>query len=207
MNYLFWALFVIATPIVAVIAFIVYRVVKVRGQNRRLDVERFERVAPLYDALESGVGINEEDVRPFAEDLVTRWTTIELLRDRNLLELLPAEASTIEWAAEGNLAQWLEFPTELNKVPDEMEHVERVTIDFDNEGNKVHYHVFKYRTDEPHWAAANGWMLGIAGPYFDDSKPFDWPTATFSRCSSKLGEVTPEEEARWVHENIASRAV
>ncbi len=192
----------IAIPVVLVVGFIVYRLVKVTGQNRKLSAERLRRIEPLIDALESGRGLDEEQVRPFANNLATRWTTIDLLKERGLLELLPADAS-IEWAAEGNLAQWLEFPTELDAIPDEIEHVKRVSIDVDDK--KVHYHVFKYRVDEPHWAASIGWMLGVVGPYSDDSNYFDWPTATFSRVSSKFDEVTPEDEALWVHQNIANR--
>jgi hypothetical protein len=152
---------------------------------------------------ESGRGLDEQQVLPFANDLATRWTTIDLLKEHGLLDLLPADAS-IEWAAEGNLAQWLEFPTELDAIPDEIKHVKQVSLDRDD-GNKVYYHVFKYRVDDPHWAASIGWMLGVVGPYSDESNYFDWPTATFSRVSSKFDEVTPEDEALWVHQNIASR--
>jgi hypothetical protein len=61
-----------------------------------------------------------------------------------------------------------------------------VTINFDEEGNKVDYHVFKYRVNEPHWAAKDGWMLGVVGPYFDDSKATDWPHSTFSRLQQQI---------------------
>jgi len=131
MSLWFWILIVIAIPVVLVVGFIVYRLVKVTGQNRKLSAERLRRIGPLIDALESGRGLDEEHVLPFANDLATRWTTIDLLKERGLLDLLPADTS-IEWAAEGNLAQWLEFPTELDAIPDEIEHVERVTIDVDD---------------------------------------------------------------------------
>lgn len=107
--------------------------------------------------------------------------------------------------AESNLANWLEFPTELDACPDEMEHIKRVTFDFDGRNNNVHYEVFKYRVNEPHWAAKNGWMLGVVGPFFDDSKPYDHPGATFSRTGSTVDKVSPDEEAKWVHENISMR--
>jgi hypothetical protein len=110
---------------------------------------------------------------------------------------------TIEKGAESNLANWLEFPTELDACPDEIEHVERVTIPFDKENN-VHFHVFKFRINEPHWAAKDGWMLGVTGPYFDDSEAYDHPAATFSRFR-KVEAVSPEEEANWVYNNIAKR--
>lgn len=54
-----------------------------------------------------------------------------------------------------------------------------------------------------HWAAKNGWIIGVVGPYFDDSNPFDFPQATFSRVSSMLDKASPDDEAKWVHDNIS----
>jgi hypothetical protein len=176
----------------------------VNTQSQKLASERFERIKPLLVKFDGGQAISADEVKPFAFGLGTREATYELLKEKNSLNLFPAELLTIEKGAEANLATWLEFPTELDAIPDEMEHIKRVTIPFDKENN-VYYHVFKFRTNEPHWAAKDGWMMGVVGPYFDDSKPYDFPGATFSRLSSLVGTITPEEEAKWVHENISMR--
>jgi hypothetical protein len=198
--------FIIIGLIVLVIAiFATYRIITVKKQNNKLNAERFERVKELYDKLERGQTLTEKDVLPFAQNLLTRETTYQLLSDHNMTDLFPKEYYTIEKAAESNLANWLEFPTELDACPDEIEHIKRVTFDFDGQNNFVHYEVFKYRVNEPHWAAKDGWILGVVGPYFDDSKPYDFPQATFSRISSTFDKVTPDEEAKWVHENISMR--
>jgi len=84
-----------------------------------------------------------------------------------------------------------------------MKLVKRVTIKYDN--NNVYYYVFKFKINEPHWAAKDGWMLGVVGPYFDDSKPYDFPSGTFSRLSSKYETTSPDDEAKWVHENISMK--
>ena len=199
-----WILLVFGVLLLIPLAFLAYRIVKVRLQNRHLNAERWKRIAPLYKAIETSRGINEADVRPFAKDLATRWITLEFLRSFDLIELFPRELYSIEQTGMGNLATWLEFPTELDAIPNEIEHLKLVTIDFDDEGNKVFYHVYKFRIDDPHWAAENAWMLGVVGPYFDDSSPEDYPTATFSRLT-KLDDNTPDEEARWVHENVSLR--
>ena len=185
--------------------FAVYRLSIVKRRNKKLGEERFERVKVLYDKLESGTALTEIDVKPFAQNTLTREVAYQLLNEHNKTNLFPKAYYTIVKGAESNLVNWLEFPTELGASPDEIEHVKRVTFDFDEESNFVHYEVFKYRVDEPHWAAKDGWMLGVVGPYFDDSKPFDFPNATFSRVSSTVDKVTPDEEARWVHENISTR--
>lgn len=190
---------------VAAVIFVIYRSRKVKGQIRKLTDQRFERIRPLYDKLENGENISADDILPFAQNVRTREATFQLLHNYNKPELFPTEYLTIVKSAESNLANWLEFPTELDTCPDELEHIKRVTIDFDGEHNFVHYEVFKYRVNEPHWAAKDGWMLGVVGPYFDDSKPYDFPHATFSRTDSTVDKVTADEEALWVHQNISRR--
>jgi hypothetical protein len=189
----------------ALLLFAIYRIIRVKQQNRLLNEQRFEREKKLYDQLEKGAIVTTTDVLPFAANLLTRETTYRLLSDYNKTDLFPRDYYSIVKGAESNLANWLEFPTELDACPDEMEHIKRVSIDFDGNKNMVYYEVFKYRTNEPHWAAKNGWMLGVVGPFFDDSKPYDFPGSTFSRCDSTVDKITPEEEAKWVHENISNR--
>jgi hypothetical protein len=196
---------VIGFIVLAIVIFVIYRTWSVKKQNRKLNEQRFERIKPLYEKLESRQFITTEDILPYARNLLTREVVFQLLREHNKTDIFPKEYFTLIKGAENNLANWLEFPTELDACPDEIEHVRRVTFDFDGQNNFVHYEVFKYRVDEPHWAAKNGWILGIVGPYFDDSKPYDFPHATFSRVNSTLNEITPDEEAKWVHDNISKR--
>lgn len=198
-------LIILGLIILVIAIFGLYRLVTVKRQNTKLNAERFERVKELYNKLESGQNLTEKDVLPFAQNLLTRESSYELLRDQNKTDIFPKEYYTIVKGAESNLANWLEFPTELNACPDEIEHLKRVTYDFDGQNNFVHYEVFKCRVNEPHWAAKDGWFLGVVGPYFDDSKPYDFPHATFSRINSTLNKITADEEAKWVHENISLR--
>lgn len=198
-------LIILGLIVLVITIFGLYRLVTVKRQNRKLNAERFERVKELYNKLESGQNLTEKDVLPFAQNLLTRESSYQLLRDQNKTDIFPKEYYTIVKGAESNLANWLEFPTELNACPDEIEHLKRVTYDFDGQNNFVHYEVFKCRVNEPHWAAKDGWFLGVVGPYFDDSKPYDFPHATFSRINSTFNEITADEEAKWVHENISLR--
>ncbi|MFT4204516.1 MAG: hypothetical protein QM610_11475 [Chitinophagaceae bacterium] len=191
--------------VLAIIVFAVYRLVTVKRQNSKLNAERFERIKELYDKLESGQTVTEKDVLPFAQNLLTSETTYQLLSDHNKTDFFPKEYYTIVKGAESNLANWLLFPTELDACPDEIEYIKRVTFDFDGQNNFVHYEVFKCKVNEPHWAEKDGWFLGVVGPYFDDSKPYKFPHATFSRISITFDKVTADEEAKWVHENISMR--
>jgi hypothetical protein len=198
-------LIIIGLAVLVVIIFSAYRIQKVKSQNRKINQLRFERVKPLYDKIKSGQPLTAEDVLPYAKNLLTRETTFLLLRDTDKSELFPTEYCTIIKGAESCLANWLEFPTELGAPPDEIEHIKRVTIDFDGKNNFVHYEVFKYKVNEPHWAAKSGWILGVVGPYFDDSNPYDKAQATFSRVDSTVDKVSPDDEAKWVHQNISMK--
>lgn len=194
-------LIVVGVLALIVIGFAIYRYVAFKKESAENHKLKHDRVKNLYEKLEKGEEISKEEVLKYATDTKTREQAYHLLSDYKKTDLFPAEFLSFESAAESNLVNWLEFPTELDKAPDDIKHLKRVTIKFD--GKDIYYHVFKYMTNEPHWAADNGWMLGVVGPYFDDSKPYDFPNATFSRCSSKLVEIKPEDEVQWVHENIA----
>lgn len=199
------AFIIIGAIVLLILGYVVYRLLRVKWQSGQLNAKRFARVKSLYDLLESGEGVTQNDVLPFAENRLTREMAFQLLVDHGKTHLFPEAFHTIVAAAESNLANWLEFPTELGACPDEIEHLKRVTIDFDGQQNYVHYEVFKYRMHQTHWAAKDGWILGVVGPYFDDSKPYDFPHATFSRIDSTVASITAEEEAKWVHENISMR--
>jgi hypothetical protein len=170
--------------------------------NRLILQKKFKRLQPLYDKFDAGEHLTSSDIYDYAKDKMTRELTFHLLQKRQLTGLFPGDFYTIEKAAESNLANWLEFPTELDACPDEMEHLKKVTIDFDGDHRFVFYHVYGFKMYPPHWAASIGWMLGVVGPYFDSSKPYDHPNSTFSRLHKSYATHFPEEEAKWVHENI-----
>jgi hypothetical protein len=196
---------IVITIFVFIIAFAAFRLFDVKKKKQKLDLERSARILPLYKIAESSAGLTAEDILPYAQNVLTRYDTFLYLRALDQLHLFPDEYNTLIKGAESSLAVWLEFPTELDTCPDEIEYIKRVTIDFDGHNNFIHYEVFQYRVYSPHWATGNNWILGIVGPFFDDSKPYDFPSATFSRISSTVDTTTPEEEVVWVHKNIAIR--
>lgn len=197
---------ILVCGIVIVLIFVVARMYfKISSNRKEYNAERFKRIKVLFDKLESNDLVTPEIVLPFVADFKTRQLTFELLSEFERPDLFPEEYFTLIKSAESQLANWLEYPTELDAFPDEIEYLKRVTIDFDGQNNFVHYEVFRYRVNEPHWAADGGWILGVVGPYFDDSNPYDHARATFSRISSTANKVSPEEEVKWVHENISLR--
>jgi hypothetical protein len=192
-----------------VIAFcIVYFKIIPRGKANRLSLRRqYERLQPLFEKFDRGQLLTPFDIYEFAENKLTRELTFLLLQNHRMTELFPDEFYSIEKAAESNLANWLEFPTELDACPNEIEHIKKVPIYIDGQNHYVYYHVYKFRMDRPHWAAKAGWMLGVVGPYSDHSKPYDHPKSTFSRLHKSSDVSRPDEEAKWVHENILVRVM
>lgn len=193
---------IIGVIVSAIIIFAIYRFIVVNIQNKKINRVRLQRIEPIYEKLRNGEKLTSEEVLPFATNILTRESTYQLLWEYKKTELFPEFYHTIEKAAESSLANWLEFPTELDACPDRIEFEEKVRIDFD--GNNVFYYVFKFLTNEPHWASKNGWMLGVTGPYFDDSQPYGF-VRSFSRLTLKGGKISVEDEVKWFHENISPR--
>ena len=187
----------------SIATFIAYRLMAVKlAQMKGFALEQ-KRMGPFVSQLKDDT-LSAEQTYYYARNLLTRVPVFQALKDANRLELFPDEFNTIERGAESSLARWLEFPTELGKCPDEIEHVKKITKDLDGKNiNFVYYHVFRFRTFEPHWSAKDGWSLGVVGPFFDDSTPY-------AHCTpfSRIGPATsPEEEVDWVHNKLIPHVI
>lgn len=57
------------------------------------------------------------------------------------------------------------------------------------------FFVFRFRTKPPHWAAKDGWLAGVAGPYWENEEPDLVPAGVFSRFeafSNRLAAMDPK---------------
>jgi hypothetical protein len=158
---------------------------------------------PIYDKLKSGDTLSKLEIEDFAGNIETRADFYTLLAEFNKESLFPNEYYSFEKATESVLTRWLLYPTELDTIPSKIEPVKKVS--FLEHDTIFIYYVLKFKTEEPHWAAKDGWMIGVVGPYFKDSKPYDWTTGTFSKFS-KAKETNPEKEVEWAHKNIFRRS-
>lgn len=161
----------------------------------------------LFDEASTKLNAGEEpstaETDSLAKSIETRADFYTLLTQYHKEALFPKAYYSFEKAAESVLTNWLVYPTELDTIPSAIEFVEKV--DLKEKDTTFIYYVLRYKTEEPHWAAKDGWMLGVVGPYFQDSKPYDWTTGTFSRFS-KVGETSPEKEVEWAHKNVFRRS-
>lgn len=81
-----------------------------------------------------------------------------------------------------DMTGWLAYPTELGQQPDEIEHIR--TIQVDTPDGPADLFVFRFRTDDPHWAGRHGWMIGVSGPYLRSQQPSTLGLGyTFSRLT------------------------
>jgi hypothetical protein len=171
------------------------------------DGEPLREVAREYDStvfkdaskrLARGQNLSAEQIEKFASAPETRADFYALLWDFQKQEIFPKEYYNFEKATESRLVEWLMYPTELDTIPSKIEFIKRLTL-HENDSTFTYY-VYRFKTEKPHWAAKDGWILGVVGPYFKDSQPYDWPKGTFSRFK-KIRESTPAEEVAWAHTN------
>lgn len=169
-----------------------------RLRYRKIVTAKYSTIYSLIKKLQRHESILMEEVEVLVRDATLRHATYRVLEAYGRRELFPSDLFTIEKSAEGFLVTWLEYPTELGEAPQEIEHF--TTISLDGILNLTYY-VFRYRMRNNHWAARYSWMFGVVGPYNPHSKPYDIPSRIFSRFNA-AATTTPEEEIRWVHENL-----
>ena len=157
----------------------------------------------IYKKLKAGDTLSQSEIYKFSKKIETRADFYILLTEFRKEALFPHEYYSFEKATESVLTNWLLYPTELDTIPSKIEPVKMVSF-LEHDTNFIYY-VLRFKTDAPHWASKNGWMLGVVGPYFKESKPYDWTSGTFSKFS-KESETTPEKEVEWAHKNVFKRS-
>lgn len=145
---------------------------------------------------------------PAAQSSETCNLLYERLSDLHRLDLFPVEFGTQDAFAESDMVNWLMYPAELGRAPDEVElmHVEPFAQDEDGPGGTYEIYLFRFRTSEPKWAAEKGWMAGIAGPFERGGQPsIESLGATFS-CFESWDIKTPEEHMESILSLFDSRS-
>jgi hypothetical protein len=124
------------------------------------------------------------------------------LEELGRLDLFPPALRTQEALAESNMVSWLTYPTELGREPDEIELMKVESFDSGRPDGVLDYYIFRFRTYPPHWAAKNGWMAGVAGPFLRKEAP---TTHSYGDTFSKFepwDSKTPEEHIEGILELV-----
>ena len=141
--------------------------------------------------IRSGRLVAREVFRQIAEWPECRITLARQLQALDRSELFPADFSNQPSLAEAAMVDWLLYPTELGRAPDEIRQLESFPIETDD--GVADLYVFAFRTHPPHWLADKDWVVGVAGPFLASDQPtFESLGATFSQFESL--SVRPLEE-------------
>lgn len=122
-----------------------------------------------------------------AANNATRISLLNELQERGRLDLCPPQFKTDEARAEGELVEWLTYPTELGAPPEAIELVQAVQL---AERPSTTYYVFRFRGG----VRGSEWMMGLSSV---ERAPADAPqvASTFSNFDP-MGSKTPEEHVR-----------
>lgn len=154
--------------------------------------------------LRKGIDVPELVVHEIAASSETRNVLFQRLSELGRSQLFPESFKTQEAFAESDMVGWLIFPTELGRVPDEIELMKVISIDTKTNG-PLDYYVLRFRTHPPHWASKDGWMAGTSGPFLRRDEPstmaYGDTFSSFQPWESKTAEEhvgdTTELLTRW----------
>jgi hypothetical protein len=128
--------------------------------------------------LSAGATVSPETLELVAASPEMRGHLLTELERTGRRALFPARFLTQAALAESDMVRWLAFPTELGQPPDEIELVKVVSRDTPD--GPADLYLFKFRTHAPHWAAKDGWMAGVSGPFLRADPPTSAGDGTFS---------------------------
>src|SRR5262249_684251 len=147
----------------------------------------------IISLLRLGKDVSSKDVADVAASAEMRNVLYDALQKYKKTELFPPKYRNQAAFAESDMVNWLIYPTELARVPDEIELMKVVPIDTGFEGGIYDYYLFRFRTKEPHWAAKDGWIAGVSGPFARNDAPTTKALGhTFSEFA-KWDSKKPEE--------------
>jgi len=84
------------------------------------------------------------------------YKLLKIFEAENKVNMLPIDSIEQEQVAKSCMIDWLKYPTELGKAPDEIELIDTF------EKNSMIYYIFKFKSDV---FADKGYMLGVTGGY------------------------------------------
>ncbi len=194
-------LIIVGIVVLLAVAFLLWRYMMTVFGGDRVRRRILEKMSPVPEMLDEGNTPDAVLVQRFAEDVETCKVLWELLDAYDCLELFPGSCRQWEHLATADLVFWLSHPNELTSVPDEIELMATVDSPTAAAGQPAQYYVFRYRVHEPHWAAKDDWMAGVAGPYDMSGDPQPHGPGTFSRFEA-YDSRTPEEHVHVIHEAL-----
>jgi hypothetical protein len=169
---------------------------------------------PIARRLQKKEPVTADEIAKLSRQPQYRPQLYRMLESLEQLDLFPANDLSIEAQGEGVLAYWLMHPDKMNDAPAQIELVEGIERDLEGlsrlrpplsgvmegvEGierdltdRRGKFLVYRYRMPPGHPAEKDGWLLGFAGPFFDNDRAYS-SVGFYARYDDKYGEVKPSE--------------
>ena len=154
------------------------------------------RLMRAVSFIRAGRSVPSGELEWIARSPRERFWMERLLGELGEYHKLPKICHDPKMLAEGEMMEWLCFPTELGREPDEIElvHIETRNIKHGRAKPKpTDYYFFRFCMTDKHRGKEKGWMLGMAGGYErQHSGAVVYTGDTFSHFN-KWEELTLEE--------------
>jgi hypothetical protein len=184
-----------AVLVVLLVVFIIWRWTSVGRGMRQRDEKLLMGLDPIGKKIETGQTVSPQEIEALAARPEIRLMLFAMLRDMKRPELLPTKYSSSAAQGESALAYWMMHPNELQDAPEVIELVETLKRPID--GQETEFHVYRYKMPAGHWAAKDGWILGLTGPMKRGVEPYSEMPGAFSRAGDVDGKVKPSELVDW----------
>ena len=190
-------IFLIAVGLIGLlfVAFILWRLSSVSRGARQRDEALLLRLDPIAKKFEGGQTVSPQEIETLAARPEIRFLLFATLREMKRQSLLPTNYSSSVSQGESALAYWMMHLNELGDAPERIEAVG--TYPRRVNGQATDFHVYRYRMPVGHWAAKDGWLLGLAGPMKVNVEPYSEMPGAFSRVGDVDGKVNPSELVDW----------
>ncbi len=175
-------------------AWVLWRYTSVARGARWRDRQILPLLGPLAQKLERGVDLSPQEVAQVAALPQARLLLWRMLEHFGAPDLFPADMRSRPAQAVAELAYWMLHPNEFGAVAAQLE-VAEVVPKFIGDSD-AEFFVIKFRMPDGHWAGPD-WLLGVAGPYFQEDPPFGGPAGAFSRAGDKAGTTSPRDLVDW----------
>ena len=173
------ALLVVGCIVAVLVLFAAYRFYATVVGGRKAQQAVYEKIRPVVTDVQAGRTPRSERIDALAASPETRNMLFRALRDLNRANLFPTKYRTVAAIGESDLTMWLLHPNELGAIPDEIEAMKEIVREED--GKRYRFVVLRFRTKPPHWASKNGWMAGVAGPYWEGEEAIEPAPGVFSK--------------------------
>jgi len=131
--------------------------------------------------------VDATEFQLIAADDAVRNMLYDGLEELNKINLFPKKFLNQEDLARSSMVKWLVYPTELGKMPNEIELLEVKTIQYSDVGNADHY-LWKFKSNDEYFKD-KGWMFGMSGPYIENELPTtnaqDYTFSAFEKLEEK----------------------